>query len=136
MLILLFAVILVVAWIYLAWMLWKKKTNIERHYKILKAFLLVAAISFLMSSVDMILVRIAILRPPADEGAVSGYIALFSVLVFIIATVGGLVVFIKGRRKTTSAGERMDSPLELLKNRYARGEIDKEEYEEKKKDLI
>ncbi len=29
-----------------------------------------------------------------------------------------------------------DSPIDILKKRYARGEIDKEEYEAKKKDLI
>jgi putative membrane protein len=31
---------------------------------------------------------------------------------------------------------RTDSPLDILKRRYARGEIDREEYEAKKRDLL
>jgi putative membrane protein len=34
-----------------------------------------------------------------------------------------------------SGSSKADSALEMLKKRYARGEISKEEYEEKKKDL-
>ena len=76
--------------------------------------------------------------PPSSEGADTVYlrIAFFLFILLAIATIGGLVIFLTGRRKTTSAGERGDSALEILKNRYARGEINKEEYEEKKKDLI
>ncbi len=47
----------------------------------------------------------------------------------IVALVRGL----SGSRDSDSS--RADSALEVLKKRYARGEIDKEEYEEKKKDL-
>ena len=35
------------------------------------------------------------------EEPVSFYIALVGLYVFIIATIGGLVIFLKGRRKTT-----------------------------------
>jgi putative membrane protein len=34
------------------------------------------------------------------------------------------------------SSRQTDSALEVVKRRYARGEISKEEYEEKKKDLI
>ncbi len=49
----------------------------------------------------------------------------------IVALVRGL----NGSRGSDSGSSRPDSALEVLKKRYARGEIDKEEYEEKKKDL-
>lgn len=37
---------------------------------------------------------------------------------------------------STESSRQAGSALEVLKRRYARGEISKEEYEEKKKDLI
>jgi putative membrane protein len=54
-----------------------------------------------------------------------------------IAIIIGLVFFIKwivlqNKPKETRAGE---TPLDVLKMRYARGEINKEEFEQKKKDL-
>ena len=106
--------ILVGVWIFLVWMVWKKKTNIfhdqmepklaERRYKRLKAFLLVAGISFAMFWVSILLqvvVLVGIFNQPEEEGPVVFFIALFSVVLFIIATIGGLVIFLKGRRKTT-----------------------------------
>ncbi len=52
---------------------------------------------------------------------VSGIFWIF----FIISIIGGIYVLFQRKR----------SPRELLDTRYARGEIKKEEYEEKKKDL-
>ncbi len=49
----------------------------------------------------------------------------------IVALVRGL----GGARSSDSGSSHPDSALEVLKKRYARGEIDKEEYEGKKKDL-
>lgn len=58
--------------------------------------------------------------------------------IFWIAVIVGLVFLIKwivqqGKPSESSAN---DNPLGILKRRYARGEIDKEEYEQKKKDLL
>ncbi len=57
-------------------------------------------------------------------------------IVFWILVIVALVYFIRwlassGRRPIPAA----DSALDILKKRYARGEISKEEFEEKKKDL-
>ncbi len=55
---------------------------------------------------------------------------------------GGLIVLVVvlvrwlDSRKTSGADtSRRPTPLELLQERYARGEIDKQEYEERKHDL-
>ncbi len=101
---------LIAVWIYLVWMVRKKKTNIfhdqmepklaERRLKRLKIFLLVAGISFAVFIVGVI-VHKALYGLSEIEEPVSFIIAISALWVFIIATVGGLVIFLKGRRKTT-----------------------------------
>ena len=98
----------IVVWIYLVWMVWKKKTNIfhdqmepklaERRYKMLKAFLLVAGISLAVGIVGVILHN-ALYGLSEIEEPVSFFIALVALWVFIIVTIGGLVIFLKVRRK-------------------------------------
>lgn len=54
-----------------------------------------------------------------------------------IIIVAGLVLLFKwisGQR--TGSGNKEDSAIEILKKRYARGEITKEQFEEMKKDLL
>jgi len=58
--------------------------------------------------------------------------------IFWIAVLVGLVFLIKWIVQQSSSGEtkEKEDALEILKKRYARGEIDQEEFEQKKKDLL
>ena len=100
----------IAVWIYLVWMVRKKKANLfhdqvepkiaERRLKRLKAFLLVAAISFAVGIVGIIVHNVLYGLSETEE-IVSFIIALAALWLFILATGGGLVIFLKGRRKTT-----------------------------------
>jgi putative membrane protein len=61
---------------------------------------------------------------------------LFRLVVFaaVIVAVVYAVRFGTGRNRTGTGG-RDDSSLEILRRRYANGEISKEEFEQKKNDL-
>ena len=101
-------VILVGVWIYLVWMVRKKKTNIfhyqmepklaERRYKMLKTFLLVAGISLAVGIVGVV-GHNAIYGLTGVEEPVFFTIALLALVPFVVGTIGGLVIFLKGRRK-------------------------------------
>lgn len=60
-----------------------------------------------------------------------GWIIWIVVLVLIIF----LLVKISGSQNNSSTGREKSRALEILKERYAKGEIDKQEFEEKKKNL-
>ena len=102
------AVVLIVVWIYLVWMVRKKKADLfhdqvepkiaERRLKMLKIFLLVAGISFAVAIVGGI-VHNALYGLSGIEEPVFFTIALVALYVFVIATIGGLVIFLKGRRE-------------------------------------
>ena len=98
-------IILLGIWIFLAWMVWKKKA-VSRYLKAIKTFLLVTGISGMM----LILFLGGVMLYYAIYGLegmglisddIAHYIGFFLLGMFQIATIGGLVIFLIGRRKTT-----------------------------------
>lgn len=74
-----------------------------------------------------------------DSGSLTfslGHVVML--LIYVVVIVGVVILlrwifsFMYGKKNRTSDE---DSAMEILEKRYARGEIDKEEFEEKKKDL-
>jgi putative membrane protein len=69
-----------------------------------------------------------------------GWLGMILMAAFWIAVIVGIVFLIRWLVVSTGSGGNRgkgeESALEILKKRYARGEIKKEEFEEKKKDLI
>jgi putative membrane protein len=69
-----------------------------------------------------------------------GWLGIIIMLAFWILVIVGIIFLIRWlavqtKREGSGPGAE-ESALEILKKRYARGEIGKEEFEEKKKDLI
>ena len=64
---------------------------------------------------------------------------IFMVLFWILLILGGIEVvrvIFRSERDNRNDGPKSKTPFEILKERYAKGEIDKNEFEEKKKDLM
>ena len=66
-----------------------------------------------------------------------GWLMAVGMVVFWGLVIWGIVALVRGA-STSGPGSSAppDSALEILRKRYARGEINKQEYEEKKKDLV
>ena len=69
-----------------------------------------------------------------------GGLGMIHGVVWLVLVVLGIVVLVRllGRSQAnppTQSGAAPETALEVLKKRYARGEIDKAEFEEKKRDL-
>jgi putative membrane protein len=67
-----------------------------------------------------------------------GWFGGIFMIVFWALVIAGVVFFVRwlatsSKKRDGGVGE---TPLEILKKRYARGEINKEEFEQKKKDLL
>lgn len=55
--------------------------------------------------------------------------------VFLILVVFGIVVLFKAFGSSSNSGVNRETPLEILEKRYARGEIEEEEFKRRKKEL-
>lgn len=117
------ALILIVVWIYLVLTVRKKRINIfhdqmepelaERRLKMLRVFLRVGGISLVVAIVSAILHNVVYMlfihfsgedfweRTGIGDEPVFFAIGLLAIFVWVISTVGSLVVFVKGRRKPT-----------------------------------
>ncbi len=61
-----------------------------------------------------------------------GWFGFLMMAIFWIAIIAAALWFIRNlfpQNNNTNSGEMPDTPLTILKKRYARGEISKEEYE-------
>lgn len=95
-------------WIYLIWTVRKEQTKVfntqmepktvEKLLKRLKAFLMVAGFSFFVFIVGTVIHNVLSGLSEGEE-AVSFIIAFVALLVFIFATAGSLIIFLKGRQK-------------------------------------
>lgn len=56
-------------------------------------------------------------------------------LLFWLLLIGGLIWFFVTLSRNQNSGRSSPSALNVLKERYARGEINREEFEQKKRDL-
>ena len=69
-----------------------------------------------------------------------GWLWMIIMVVFWVAVIVGIIFLIRwlilSTKTQSHPGKYDESPLEILKKRYARGEIDKEEFEQRKKDLL
>lgn len=62
-----------------------------------------------------------------------GFIGFFTSFIFLVGLIIGLIFLIKW--VVSQSGTKTDTPLEILKRRYAKGEISQEDFERMKKDL-
>lgn len=73
---------------------------------------------------------------PMWNGWGFGMIFMIALWILLIACIVVAVRWATQQRRALPSGRGGDTPLEILEQRYARGEIDKEEFERKKRDLV
>lgn len=70
-----------------------------------------------------------------DYGGTDNMWGILYMFFWLILIVVGAVITLHYLRRENISPRQEDSALDLLKKRYAKGEIDKKEFEEKRKDL-
>lgn len=69
-----------------------------------------------------------------------GFGGFWMILLWVVIIVGAIIIikvlFDKNGRGSRQIENRGDSPLDILKKRYAAGEIDHDEFERRKKDIM
>jgi len=78
-----------------------------------------------------------------DGWGMGGFGGFFMVIFWIVVIIGVVYLIKLMMQNTQTKGDTSDQgqsgklrPVDILKERYARGEIDKKEFEEKKRDLL
>lgn len=82
--------------------------------------------------------RWGMMGPGIMGGFGGGWFMPIVMIVFWGLVIWGIVALIRGLTlsETMGSARQADSALEILKRRYAQGEVSKTEFEEKKKDLV
>lgn len=64
-----------------------------------------------------------------------GYGGMFMGILILLALIVAIYFIVRAVQTKNNTGTMQEGPLDILKKRYARGEITKEEFENIKKDL-
>ncbi|MBD3183194.1 SHOCT domain-containing protein [Candidatus Poribacteria bacterium] len=65
-----------------------------------------------------------------------GYGGVLAIIFWILLIVGLVLLIIWGVRSTETRNKNNETALDILKKRYAKGDISKEEYEQLKRDIM
>ena len=70
-----------------------------------------------------------------DDSGWSWFAMTISMIVFWALVAAVIVMLVRSNRDPGTVGDRVDDPEQILKQRFARGEIDVEEYERRREVL-